>query len=167
MREMGRKRRNLSGMNSSLQQCFYNERGNKHRCMNICVPRSSLCAQHIGYNVDQKAFVFCKTPCCGKPVSKVNSLVFSGMCEEHYLNGGKTEPTQRPTTVQRQQSSQHFTNLNNQYRPLHHRDSSITVEQLHGYGESHNENFVENQLINAISMDDFTDGNLLTFGRNY
>lgn len=81
LRKMSRKRRNLSGLNSTLQQCCYTDQSNKQRCLNICIPRSSLCAAHIGYNIDQQAFKFCKAPCCGKPVSKVNYIVFNEMCE--------------------------------------------------------------------------------------
>lgn len=160
LRTMGRKRRNLSGLNSSFQQCFYTEQGNKHRCKNICVPRSSLCSIHIGYSVDQRAFVFCKTPCCGKPVSKINSLVFNGMCEEHYLNGGKPTPVPINPRTNYQHPSQNYSNssvhLNSHgvYRQVHTEAVSATGDMSSSYADTP-ENYADNQLMNSISMDDF------------
>lgn len=172
MRTMGRRRRNLNGLNSNLQQCFYIERGGTNRCKNLCIPRSSLCSTHIGYNIDQKAFMFCKTPCCGKPVSKVNSLVFNGMCEEHYLNGGKSISTAstngRPNYPQ---STQQYASAQQQtaYRQAHPDSSSSATNSKIGSSYAENpENYADNQLMNSISMDDFnvSDGNLnLTFER--
>lgn len=69
------------------------------------------------------------------------------MCEEHYLNGGKSiqgssSASSRPNTYQ------HFSgNSNTQtvYRQVHH--ESVNADTNHHYGES----FAENPLI----MDDF------------
>ncbi|KAI6191497.1 KAT8 regulatory NSL complex subunit 2 [Aphelenchoides bicaudatus] len=149
MRTMSRKRRNLNGVQSTLQQCFYTDRGGTNRCKNVCIPRSSLCATHIGYNVDQKAFMFCKAPCCGKPVSKVNSLVFSGMCEEHHLNGGKPTATSnsRPNYPPHQYANGHAA-----YR---HADATASAKTAGSTFGEHPENFADNQLMNTIAMDDF------------
>jgi hypothetical protein len=158
MRTMSRKRRNLNGLNSNLQQCFYTERNGTNRCKNICIPRSSLCATHIGYNVDQKAFMFCKTPCCGKPVSKVNSLVFNGMCEEHYLGKPTTTVVTNGRSSSYPNQSQQFPTAQQQaaYRQAHPEiGSSSTTNKLASSYSDKPEHYADNQLIHSISMDDF------------
>lgn len=161
---MSRKRRNLNGLSSALHRCCYTDQSKKNRCQNICIPRSSLCSNHIGYNLDQKAFKFCKAPCCGKPVSQVNYLVFNEMCEEHYLNGGKPTITRTTSYQSYPQNSSNIQNhgSSNTYRQANHDSSIHSVNSdytNHAYGE-HSESFAENQLI----MDDFnvSDGNFLS-----
>ena len=79
-----RKRRNLLSATPTYKRCFYVDRETRIACANIPLPRSSTCADHVAYNVGQRAFAFCATPCCGKPVSKLNARLFDGMCHTHY-----------------------------------------------------------------------------------
>lgn len=54
------------------------------RCENLCLPYTNHCAEHIGYNVDQKLFRYCAISVCGRPVLSVDALHTGGLCIEHF-----------------------------------------------------------------------------------
>ncbi|KAI6173292.1 KAT8 regulatory NSL complex subunit 2 [Aphelenchoides besseyi] len=146
MRKLYRRRRNLNGLSSALNQCFHIDRDTHSRCSNICVPRSTMCVDHIAFSVDQRAFSFCTTPCCGRPVSKLNAIVFKGMCEEHY-NGNHMRQTQNEVI-----SNGHLHRLPIATPAL----TTTIVEHNHVSTEVvAPDNYADHQLMNSITMDDF------------
>ncbi|KAI6243960.1 KAT8 regulatory NSL complex subunit 2 [Aphelenchoides fujianensis] len=147
-RALYRHRRNLGGLNSAQQRCFHVERNTRVRCANVCVPRSTLCVEHIAFNLHQRAFSFCSAPCCGRTVSKLNALVFKGVCEDHY-RGNQNPPPQNGMIP-----NGHVHRLPPPVADTH---STAHLEQVHMpiEGALPPDNFADHQLMNSISMDDF------------
>lgn len=179
-RELSRKRRNLTGLGSALQRCFYCEDKNPgRRCTNLVVPRSSMCVQHIGYSLDQKAFSFCTAPCCGKPVMKLNALIFGPFCEEHYLarqglaeppcssgaaeNGLAVRPA--PPTHALPPHAPAFADPHRGPNSSSGSTSQSEARLPRRLSDSEGDSSVDYQLMNSITMDDFnvTDGKLCSF----
>lgn len=168
MRSVIKKRRNIEGVTAGLRKCFYMDRTTRRKCHNIVVPRSSMCMEHIGYSLEQKAYSFCNFPCCGKPVLKLDALLTQGKCEEHHLSqqpdrapppvNGYRPPSHAPQPVQNGQPPSRIPppsyNQQNGHHPaeIQHRRRT----------ESDNDTSGDRHLMNSI-MDDFdvTDGKLL------
>ncbi|CAD5229150.1 unnamed protein product [Bursaphelenchus okinawaensis] len=141
---------------SSRSRCGYTDQTTKIKCDNISVPRSLLCVDHIGYSVEQTAFVFCCSPCCGKPVLKLHALLFNGRCEEHYF-AAKHPPdsvTSNGICNGNGVGSLHdIPKMNgHQNRGMHHNNNHDEPIRM---AEPDHDSSTDHQLINSLTMDDF------------
>ncbi|CAD5234602.1 unnamed protein product [Bursaphelenchus xylophilus] len=151
-REVTRKRYN--NINSLRHRCFYFYQNTQTKCDNIAVPRSSLCMEHIGYSVDQKAFVFCSTPCCGKPVLKMNAMMFGGKCEEHHFLGLQSQEVSVHNGIRKFHNNGHdIPKTNGHHTATLHVQNNNCNES--GRLTDEHDTSADNQLINSITMDDF------------
>jgi hypothetical protein len=67
------------------------------RCANLSMPMGNHCVEHVLYNVNQKLYSYCSRPCCGRPVSPGDTILFEGLCRQHYKESAAME--NHPTTA--------------------------------------------------------------------
>lgn len=114
-RDANRRREALTGVEQPrLRTCLYvkqleteterlNANGQRmQRCLNICLPNSNHCAEHMLYNVNQKLFGYCQRRCCGRPVLCVESVHTEGLCRKHFVENESVDQILTTTNKQQQ-----------------------------------------------------------------